>query len=237
MGIAYNASYSNISQIKGPSGWYWINTPLGPVHTYVNQEYDGGGWAMVMANRINTGGMNNLTYDNAINACNIRASSATTNYFGQKLGALSNYNVWIGLKYWSLLGGRATANKITVVQFVSPTSGTALNATHTKRYRWRFSNFTPSYSFSGAEVVADETGTGIPGFYSSHAVNGRGLSTYDVDQDSYYVSCSSLYNNNPWWYDACWSGNYFAGGSGYQDGSYWIGSNADYHSYGAVYIK
>lgn len=213
----YNASYSNISQIKGPSGWYWINTPLGPVHTYVNQEYDGGGWAMVIANRAGTGGMTNLTYDNAVNTCNIRVSNDATNYFGRKLSTLDNYNVWIGLKYWSYLSKRVTSNKITVVQYVSGTSGTPLNGSHSYRSRWTFDTFSPTYAFSGYGGISNEVGSLAPGLYSYHAANGYNLTSYDVDQDAYGTNCSTSYGNNPWWYGSCWSGSYF----GYNNGPYW----------------
>jgi hypothetical protein len=64
----------------------------------------------------------------------------------------------------------------------------------------------------GVTAISDETGTGSPGFYSYHAANGFSLTTYDNDQDVYGANCSNLYNNNPFWYGACWSGNYFAGG-------------------------
>jgi hypothetical protein len=124
-----------------------------------------------------------------------------------------------------------------VVQFVS-TAPVALGSTgsQTKRYRWRFDNFNSTYGITGATAISDETGTGAPGFYSTHAANGYNLSTYDNDQDTNGGSCSTYYNNNPWWYESCWSGNYFAGG-GYQDAPYWNSSGPDYHNYGAVYIK
>ena len=65
----------------------------------------------------------------------------------------------------------------------------------------------------------------------------RNLSTFDSDQDDNSGNCSTYYNNNPWFYGSCWSGNYFAGG-GHVDGPYWNGSsNGDHHAYGAVYKK
>jgi len=181
--------------------------------------------------------MNNLTYNNAVFGSNYRTNSGFISP-NRTFGALSDYNVWVGTSMWSGLAGRATANKVTVVQFVSTSNGTALNSTgsHTKRYRWRFDNFTSTYAFSGATAVSDETSTGAPGMYSFHAVGGYSLTTYDNDQDVYGANCSTLYNNNPWWYGACWSGNYFAGG-GYSDRPYWDSSGGDNHQYGAVYIK
>ena len=226
--------YRNVSEITGPSGFYNVKTSQGTVVVYVNQSYDGGGWVLVIANRLNTGGMNNLTYFDAINRSNYRSSNARTTPRG--LG-LADFNCWIGTKYWQELASRASTGKVTVVQYVTGTNGTALDGSHTKRYRWRFDNFTSTYAFSGVTAISDETSTGSPGFYSYHAANGYSLTTFDNDQDVYGANCSSLYNNNPFWYGACWSGNYFAGGSGYADAPYWDGSGGDYHQYGAVYIK
>ena len=238
MAMHFGARYTSVSQITGPSGFYNIKLGNDNVVVFVDQEYDGGGWVCVMANRQNTGGMNNLTYYNAINTCNYRSTSSTTPapLYEVASAGLGNYNIWIGTKYWEALGKRHDTNNVTVVQFVAPTNGTALSGVHTKRYRWRFSNFTPTFAFSGVAAVSDETSTGSPGFYNNHAAGGYNLSTYDNDQDTNGGSCSSYYNNNPWWYESCWSGNYFAG-SGYADAPYWVGSGGDYHQYGAVYIK
>jgi hypothetical protein len=244
MGVHYNSYYTSVSQIKGPSGFYNIDI-LGDGNrqfVYVNQDYDGGGWVCVIANRLNTGGMKNLTYSDAVNSANYRTGSTrANNAIGDPRSGsrdLADYNIWIGTKYWSALSGRVTTGKITVVQFVSGTNGTLLNGSHTKRYRWRFDNFNGTYAMSGAASISDETSTGSPGLYNYHAANGFNLTTYDNDQDAYGANCSDSYDNNPWWYGACWSGSYFGGyNGGYQDGPYWVSSGADYHQYGAIYIK
>lgn len=243
MALIYGPAYTSVASVTGPSGFYNLYMNGEYVSVFIDQEYDGGGWVCVLANRLNTGGMSNLNYSNAVNTCNYRAgSSAGTNTVVSAtsgLSGLANYNTFIGTKYWSTLAGRLVANKVTVVQFVSPTNGTTLSATgsQTKRYRWRFDSFTGTYGMTNAVAISDETGTGSPGFYNYHAANGFNLSTYDNDQDPYGGgNCSTFYANNPWWYGACWSGNYFAGG-GYADGPYWDGSGGDYHQYGAVYIK
>jgi hypothetical protein len=243
MAVFYGGRYNSIAEIQGPSGFYNIVIDGFNVPVYIDQSYSGGGWAMVLANRRNTAGMNNLTYYNAVNSCNYRTGGTTngTNTVvsaTSKLSGLENYNAWVGTRFWSRLAGRATANKVTVVQFVSATVGTTLANTgaHTKRYRWQFDRFGGNYGFIGAAAVSDETGTGVPGFYASHAAAGSALTTFDRDQDSYGSNCSTLYNNNPFWYGACWSGNWFAGG-GYADAPHWVSSGADNHNYGAVYIK
>jgi hypothetical protein len=242
MGNFYGGEvYSSAFDITGSSGFYAINTPVGPVVSYVDQDYDGGGWVQVMSNAAYTGGMNNLSYFDAINTCNFRNpgtnNGSNTSRGPRGLTGVSGYNSWIGLKYWQYLAGRVTSGKVMVVQFVS-TAPVALGSTgsQTKRYRWRFDNFSSTYGFSGATGISDETGTGSPGFLDYHASNGFGLTTYDNDQDPNGGNCSTYYNNNPFWYGSCWSGNYFAGG-GYADAPYWQSSTTDYHNYGAVYIK
>jgi hypothetical protein len=244
MAVFYGGRYRSVADIQGPSGFYNIVLDGVNVPVYVDQTYSGGGWVMVLANRINTGGMNNLTYDNAVNSCNYRTGGTTngTNTVvsaTSKLSGLANYNAWIGTRFWSRLTGRVTANKVTVVQFVSATVGTTLSNTgaHTKRYRWQFDNFSSTFAFNGLSAVSDETSTGAPGFYSYHAAGGYSLTTYDVDRDVAGGNCATSYNNNPFWYGACWSGNYFAGGASHQDAPYWDSSGSDFHNYGAVYIK
>lgn len=240
MASHFNTRYTSVSQITGPSGFYtiWINNE--PVTVYVDQTYSGGGWVCVLANRAYTAGMNNLTHTDSINLCNYR-TGGTNNGSNtvvdplSKLSGLSNYNIWIGTKFWPLLGFRHNTSAITVVQFVS-TSATALSGSHTKRYRWQFTGWNYTYGFSGVSALNDETSTGAPGMYNYHAANNFSLTTYDKDRDGNSGNCSTYYNNNPWWYGSCWSGNYFAGG-GYADAPYWDSSGSDYHNYGAVYIK
>jgi len=222
--------YRNVAEITGPSGFYNVKTSLGTVVVYVNQTYDGGGWVLVIANRSGTGGMGDLNYYDAINRANYRVSDTPRPPRG--IG-LPDFNCWVGVRYWQELAGRATAGKVTVVQYVSGTNGVELQEGHTKRYRWRFNNFTTTYAFSGIEALSDETGTGTPGLYSYHAANGFSLTTFDNDQDVAGGNCSQSYGNQPWWYGACWDGSYF----GYDNLPYWAGSSGDNHQYGAIYIK
>ena len=72
MGLNYGPVYKSVSNISGPSGWYTIRINNEPVIVYVDQSYSGGGWVMVLANNNSTGGMNNLTYNDAVNTCNYR---------------------------------------------------------------------------------------------------------------------------------------------------------------------
>ena len=245
MSTDYGAQYRNISSITGPSGFYGVRVGNQTLPVYVDQDYDGGGWVCVLANRQFTAGMRNLTQSDAINKCNYRSEPSSddgTNTVVRpdtKNGSLSDYNIWVGLKYWFDLAGRENSGKVTIVQFVSNTIGCSLGNTtaHTKRYRWSFDSWNSEYAFVGAAAISDETGTGSPGMYGYHAQNtDRGITTFDLDNDQNGGNCSTYYNNNPWWYGSCWSGNYFAGG-GYQDKPYWNSSGSDNHAYGAVYIK
>lgn len=242
MSVNFGGRYTSVSQITGPSGFYTIWLNYEPITIYVDQSYSGGGWVCVLANRAYTGGMSNLTFHDAVNSNNYRTggtnNGSNTVVTQPKLSGLANYNIWIGTKFWPLLGYRENSSYITVVQFVSGTNGTALANTgvHNKRYRWQFTGFSSTYGFTSATSVSDETSTGVPGMYSYHAANGFSLTTYDMDRDAYGANCSALYNNNPWWYGACWDGNYFAGGS-YADQPNWAGAGSQLYQYGAVYIK
>lgn len=203
MAMHFGARYTDVSQITGPSGFYNIKLGNDNVVVYVDQDYDGGGWVCVLANRASSVGMRNLTYFDAVNTCNYRSSS-NTNEPLYNLYGLSNYNIWIGTKFWELFGGRVDSGYVNVVQFVSGTDGTPLSGTHTKRHRWRFQSFSPTYAFINPTEISDETGTGTPGMFGYHAINGFSLSTFDNDQDANGGNCSASYGNNPWWYGACW---------------------------------
>jgi hypothetical protein len=250
MAQRYGSFYDDISQVTGSSGWYGIyNSTYGVyVPVYVDQSYDNGGWVCVLANRRYTAGMNNLKYTDAVNSCNYRtepSSDDSTNtpavLSNLKNLGLDDVNIWIGLKFWSMFGGRKTSNKIEVVTFASSTNGTALNATasHSERHTFNFTDFDSAndYRFSGAANGSTAVGASASGFYG-HATNSNAkLTTYDDDNDTHASNCSTFYNNNPWWYTSCWSGNIFAGG-GYVDGPYWTSSNSsNSRQYMAVYIK
>lgn len=217
---APSANYLKFKCNISTNGMYYLNPGgLGAAQFYIDFSYDSeNAWVMVIANRINTGGMNNLTYANATNAVvNTRGT------YDANLG----YNLWVGLNYWPYLGN-------TVCQYVN-SSATNLSGTVQHRARWKFSGWGSSYSFLYPRGISVETGGTAPDWYGYHAVNSFNLSTYDNDQDQNGGSCSGYYGNNPWWYGSCWSGNYFAGG-GYQDGPYWTSSGGDYYNYGAAFL-
>jgi hypothetical protein len=243
---------SQIKTITGTttSGWYWLNPTVadasnktanssgqgntytnGPFRIYVDMNYQGGGWHLVLSNRQNgggvpwrAGGMRNLDW--------IHATGPYINARGNTDNSL-DCQVWVGMTLWNGLAPGATK---TVAQIVH-TSPVSLNQTSpTKRARWSYTGFGANWNFQGAATVADDTGTGYPGFYSYHAANSYELYTWDRNGTN---SCPGNYANNPWWYGGCWSGNGFGGGDsgGYADAWFWDSSGSDYHNYGAAYIK
>ena len=244
-GYGKSTIYDNASQITGPTGWYKINTSSGRAYPfYLDQGYDGGGWVLVMANRRYTSGMNNLKFNDAMNVPNYRHNGTDDATNDQGIGptsTLANFNAWIGLNFWSELAGRATASTITVVQYTAATDGVALSSTgsHAQRIRFTGTGFNSTTgAFQGksgtATLELDTNGWGNSGFYN---MMGNPLSTYDQDNDTNGGNCSTYYNNQPFFYTSCWTGNIFAGGS-YVDGPYWVSSVSPYpQQYCGVYIK
>ncbi len=216
---APSANYLKFNARITSNGIYWLNPGgLGANTFYVDVTSDSErAWTMVIANRINTGGMNNLTFANATNpVVNTRGT----------YDANLNFNLWVGLNYWPYLGN-------TINQYVA-TSATGLGGSHSRRSRWKFSGWQSNYAFLYPRNVVNDVGGSTPDWYAYHAVNGFSLSTYD-NANGNGCGCSGSYNNNPWWYGCCWAGNYFAGG-GYVDGPYWTSSGGDYHNYGAAFL-
>lgn len=245
MSVIYShQTYDSVADITGPSGWYGIRVNNKTVPLYVNQDFSGGGWVCVMANRRFTGGMNNLTFHEAVYGINYRTEpsvddGANTRGNGpSSLSSLAEFNIWIGLDYWKALAGRYTANKITIAQFASNVNGTSLSGSHSERHLWQFDRFDQSdWRFTGASNIAVQVGANESGMYGYHALSGFGLTTYDRDVDQNAGNCGTYYNNNPFWYGSCWSGSMFGGGS-YVDAPYWTSSSAGWdRQYMAVYIK
>jgi hypothetical protein len=243
IGYGNTKVYNNASEITGPTGWYMIKAGGKPQPFYVNQDYDGGGWVLVMANRRYTAGMNNLKWNDAIFSVNYRNAGGNDASNKEGLGvsgpSLNSFNAWIGLNLWKDLSGRHSAGKITIVQYMSDVNGIELNNTGQQDQRIRFegTGFNTNGAFQGKTFISQEAninGWGNSGFYS---MMGNNLTTFDRDLDSNGGNCSTYYNNNPFFYTSCWTGNIFGGG-GYIDGPYWTSSTSGYSmQYCGVYIK
>ena len=216
------------------TGWYWLDINGVSTNVWIDTVYRSGGWVLVLCNRRGTGGMTGLTYSNG--------TSYQVNYRGEYGDGknLGSFNMCMGLPMWSsIIGDNPGTGQ--VAQFVS-TSSMELGNTggHSKRQYWNWNGaWTNQYAASGAsgEVVElGSPGSGQYDYWTVYGSYGYNFTTTDDDNDTYGGNCANLYNANPWWYNACWSGNMFAGGP-YQDAPYWYSSGGDNHNYGAMYVK
>ena len=211
---------------------YWLNPGgLGVNKFYVNfQTIPGRPMTLVLANRRGTGGIDNGSY--------ARCTGPYVSTYGT-YDANMDFNVWVGLDYWRYLGD-------TILQGVKGYQQSYSVGTHNVGWsgldfgaKWKYGGLDPAngYRFEYSRDYATVTGSPptTSGWYAYHAQSGYRLTTYDADQDVNGSNCSTLYDNNPWWYGSCWDGNYFAGG-GYQDAPYWQGSSSYYYAYGAAYL-
>ena len=231
---APNAAY--IKNLTGTTsnGFYWL-TPnpdlYQPIRLYCDMNYSGGGWTLVMANT-RRGSFAGTPSDNGIGALQYMQVVNDNNQVGT-VDTNLQFRTFVGVQYWTGLG-------LNVAQFCS-TACVTLNSTgsHTKRYRWRYTGFNSTYGFQGATGVSDETGTGAPGMLTYHAITGYSLTAYDRDQDVSGGNCATSYGNTPFWYGACWDGNFWGGGNSgsYADAPHWAGSGGDNHNYMALYLK
>lgn len=236
--VDYSMQIRQVNPSAQP-GWYWIKINGTARQFWVDTLHEGGGWVLVINNRINTNGMVNLTY------------SAATNYEPNSRGNYgdgytpTNFNLWVGLRAWTeivsknQLYGNLPAGR---VKEIVATGFVNLNVVsgHTKRASWNWGGaWGGSFAWQGTGSAVVESGGSLPGLWSYHIANGYNLTTYDQDQDVSGGNCATSYNNNPWWYGACWSGNGFGGGGGggYADAWFWDSSGSDYHNYGALYIR
>ena len=220
-----------------PTGFYWILVDGVPHPFWVDMVYEGGGWILVLNNRINTTGMSGLNYQSAIS----RPINYKGNYAAQAGSRPSDFNLWVGLDLWVKLANANFSTTNRVCEFVS-SAYQPLGAMHqhTKRASWNWTGWGASYAWQGAGSSKIELGGSLPGLYTFHIAGGYNLTTYDNDQDTYGANCATSYNNAPWWYDACWSGSAWGGaggGSGHADAWFWDSSTSDYHNYGALYIR
>lgn len=213
----------------GQSGMYFLNPGgLGVNKFYIEfNYYSNKPFVMVLSNRRGNGGIDYATYARCTGPW-VNVSSGT---YDDNL----NFNLWVGLDYWRYLGD-------TIIHGVKGLQQTYVAGTHNTRLvgmdkiaRFQFAGWTSTYAFKYPRDYTNLAGSTTSGWYSYHVSNGFSLSTYDQDQDTSGGNCSASYDNNPWWYGACWDGNFFAGG-GHVDAPYWSGSSSDYYAYGAAYI-
>jgi hypothetical protein len=218
---------------SAPTGWYWININNTPQQYWVDNSFEGGGWVMVASHPINVS-IQALTYAQAAQSTTGYSSSDAITYGS---GDPKSYSMWVGLAGWSAITSANAAGK----NFIYYTAGSqvALSDTgsHSRRSRWKWDGWNSLYSWNNPNTLVNDVG-GTPGLWGYHIAGNYNFTTYDTDQDVYGANCATLYNNAPWWYGACWSGNFWGGnGTGYANAAFWDGSGGDYYNYGAMYVK
>lgn len=216
------------------TGWYWLKINNTPTQVYIDMDYDGGGWVLVATHPINIS-IPGLTY--------VQSTTDTTQLgsSGFVVGSTNPkaYATFSPLDRWTAITTANNAGK----NFVYFTAGSQVElgtvASHSRRSRWTWTGWGANYAWQGVAGLTNEVGGTTPGLYSYHIANGYNFSAYDRDQDAYGSNCSSSYGNSPWWYGACWDGNFWGanGGGGYSNAAYWAGYSADYYTYGAMYVK
>lgn len=214
------------------TGWYWVKIGTQAYQFWIDTAFEGGGWTLVINNRAGNGGIGEIGYSNATTkVINSRGAYGSGN-------TPADFNLWVGLDAWDTIVDNNNLGR-NVCEFVA-TSYRQLNdsANHTKRAKWTWTGWGPTYAWAGANNLTTQLGTPDPGLWTYHIANGYNLTAHDDDNDVYGSNCANLYGGHPWWFGACWSGNMWGSTSGsYQDAPFWNSSGSDYHNYGALYIK
>jgi hypothetical protein len=248
---------SNTYGLGLQTGWYWLTLGGTATRYWVDMDYLGGGWMCVASNYFgggitdngNTSGMTNARAATTLNSV-LRSSNAI---YGT--GTPASTPFWVSLATWQA-NATLNANIGGTRQFVTFVSNTyrrlGETSSHGQRARWNWTGWNGNWGWVGTSGFTQEAGSIRPGLWDTH-VTGVGFSTIDADRDEYSESCSAFYTNAPWWYTACWNGNFHGGGAGtgqgYFNAPYWIGSSqnnpADRNSngaqsfwdYGAFYVR
>jgi len=220
-----------VSNPAAPTGWYWIKTNGVARQYWVDNSFQGGGWVLVASHPINVS-IPTLTYAQAAQSYSGNASST----YGS--GDPKSYSVWVGLNGWNDIVTANNAGR----NFVYYTAGSQISlsniASHSRRSSWKWTGWSSTFQWNGVSALSNDVGGSTPGLWSYHIGNNYSFTTSDTDQDAYGANCSSAFNNAPWWYGACWDGNFWGGnGSGYANAAFWTSSGGDYYTYGAMYVK
>jgi hypothetical protein len=230
---AANSAVELKTQFPGSTtGWYWLMCNGTPKQFYVDMDFEGGGWILVASKNINvtTPGW---TYAQSAQGYDHLGST------GFVIGTTDpkTNTTWVGLNAWNALTTANNAGKNFI--YLTASSAIPLSGTPARRTRWKWTGWSGTFQWTGVNSLVNDVGGVTPDLYAYSIVNNYGFTTYDVKNDVYTSNCASSYNNAPWWYGACWSGNIWGGNgiASYGNAAYWTGSGTDYYNYGAMYIK
>lgn len=179
---------------------------------------DGGGWTLVLLSNAGVAKCPRPYWNEVVDSINYNGTISTD---------LTSFDLFLGVKYWNLIG-----TEMRLEMGASPTT-----LSHRAYYDFSLdeSNFY-SLDMSNESVTINTEGTASPGMFTYH--NGRALSARDADHDAFSSSCSANYNGSAWWYGNCFSGSFWGGGGEIlQDAPYWTDSGSEYFSYGAIWLR
>jgi hypothetical protein len=215
------------------TGWYWLNIDGVAQQFYIDMEYDGGGWVLMLSHPRNVSLPSNVTFAQSTSDTVIGNSGFTRGSSNPR-----DFSIHTGLPLWRKI---VQANNVgqRVVYYVA-TSRVALSATHSRRSSWTWTGWGTNYNWVGASGLINHVGSTTPGLWSYHISNNYNYTTFDRDNDvAPSGNCGTFYNNAPFWYGACWDGSFWGGNgsSGHANAIHWTGSGSDNYEYGAIYVR